>query len=118
MAAFLPNRNQPPLNPPTPPDQRAFNAMEPHLQHTPSTQARNGARLQHGTSGEYIGSAAYGPTNGNGALPVPTGPHALVTNGQPRNMGGIGGAAAFDGPRSPSNTKSEHPCSCETDAIY
>lgn len=69
-------------------------------------------------SGEYRGGATYGPPNGNGALPVPTGPHALVANGQPRNVGGIGGAGAFDGPRSPPNAKSEQPCSFEAGGIY
>jgi len=106
MAAFLPDRKQLPPNPPTPPEQRVFNTMGSHLQRTPSTQLRNGGRLQHRISGEYR-SGTFGPTNGNAALPVPTGPHGHISNGQPRNMTGMAGAGAFDGPRSPPNTKSE-----------
>lgn len=48
--------------------------------------------------------------NGNGALPVPNGPHANVANGAPRRRGTVGGGpTGFDGPRSPPNTKSMSP---------
>lgn len=109
MAAFLPNRNQLPANPPTPPEQRSFNGGGSQQQHnTPATQLRNGTRLQHRISGEYRGGGSFGPPNANGApQPVPTVPHAHMPNGQARNMSGVGGAGAFEGPRSPPNTKSE-----------
>ncbi|KAI9801656.1 MAG: hypothetical protein M1833_002338 [Piccolia ochrophora] len=50
--------------------------------------------------------------NGNGAMPVPAGPHGPLGNGQLRTPSGAGNAATFDGPRSPPGSKntSHVPC--------
>lgn len=101
MATYL-SQHQEPLKQPhqelpsnTPPDQLGF-----HTNRISSHMAFNGSRNQFKVSGDHRGNGA---ANGNRTLPTPTGPHAHILNGGQRTFGG---AAMFDGSRSPPSTKS------------
>ncbi|KAJ9648695.1 hypothetical protein H2199_000608 [Coniosporium tulheliwenetii] len=61
----------------------------------------NGHRLHHRQSADFrqpASSGAMASANGNGPVPVPSGPPARMGNGHPQHMRGMAG---FDGPRSP-----------------
>ncbi|MCJ1415107.1 hypothetical protein MMC32_001438 [Xylographa parallela] len=66
----------------------------------------NGIRNHNRMSAEYRGNGTS-----NGSKAIPSGPQLHGANGGPRNFGPLGGGA-FDGPRSPPNTKntSHVPC--------
>ncbi|MCJ1229832.1 hypothetical protein MMC12_006502 [Toensbergia leucococca] len=119
MATFLsrhPVQSQPEqeISSTTPPDKTMFHTN--NISHrAPSTRHTNGTRSHYRTSAEYTGGGTKAFTNGDGAppVPVPNGAQPHMANGGSRNMGRMGGgAAAFDTPRSPPNTKntSHVPC--------
>lgn len=114
MATFLPqqtaSRPMPDFLPSSPPDQAIFNNLP---QQTNSTQTANGNRnkLQHRQSADSRANGAAAYTNGNGAMPVPNGLPHQIPNGGSRHRGTMS-LGAFDGPRSPPNTKSKDPYQC------
>ena len=115
MATFLPqqtvSRPMPDFLPSSPPDQAIFNNLP---QQSNSTQIANGNRdkLQHRQSADLRANGAAAYTNGNGAaMPVPNGLPNQIPNGGSRHRGTMS-LGAFDGPRSPPNTKSKDPYQC------
>ncbi|EON63898.1 hypothetical protein W97_03126 [Coniosporium apollinis CBS 100218] len=69
----------------------------------PPASTMNGHRLHHRQSADFRQPASNGAmanANGNGPVPVPSGPPARMGNGHPQHMRGMAG---FDGPRSPPN---------------
>ena len=116
MATFLPqqaaSRPLPDFLPSSsPPDPAIFNNLS---QQTHSTQNGNGNgngngnRIQHRLSADFRANGAAAYTNGNGAMPVPNGLPHQIPNGGSRHRGTMS-LGAFDGPRSPPNTKSDAP---------
>lgn len=109
MATFLPqqtaSRPMPDFLPSSPPDQAIFNNLP---QQTNSTQNANGNRnkIQHRQSADFRANGAAAYSNGNGAMPVPNGLPHQIPNGGSRHRGTMS-LGAFDGPRSPPNTKSK-----------
>lgn len=109
MATFLPHqtasRPLPDFMPSPPPDQAIFNNLP---QQTISTQNSNGSSIQHRQSADLRanGTAAY--PSGHGPMPVPNGLPHQIPNGGSRHRGTMS-LGAFDGPRSPPNTKSKPP---------
>ena len=111
MATFLPQQPAsrplplPDFLPSSPPNQAIFDNLP---QHTDHAQNGNAHTIQHRQSADFRlnGTAAY--TNGNGAMPVPNHlPHQIPNPGS-RHRGTMS-LGAFDGPRSPPNTKSKSP---------
>ena len=107
-ATFLPQQPAsgplPDFLPSSPPDQAIFN-NPPQQQN--STRNSNGHSIQHRQSADFRPNAtpaAY--TNGNGPMPVPNGLPHQIPNGGSRHRGTMS-LGAFDGPRSPPNTKSK-----------
>lgn len=113
MATFLPqqtassSRPLPDFLPSSPPDQAIFNNLP---QQTNSTQNGNGDSIHHRPSADFRSNGAAAYTNGNGAMPVPNGLPHQIPNGGSRHRGTMS-LGAFDGPRSPPNTKSKAPYS-------
>lgn len=109
MADFLPqqtaSRPLPEFLPSSPPDQAIFNNLP---QQSNSTQTRNGNGIQHRQSADFRPNGAAAYTNGNGAMPVPNGLPHQIPNAGSRHRGTMS-MGAFDGPRSPPNTKSKAP---------
>lgn len=109
MATFLPqptaSRPLPEFMPSSPPDQAIFTNLP--LQSHP-TQNGNGDSIQHRQSADFRANGAAPYTNGNGAMPVPNGLSHQIPNGGSRHRGTMS-LGAFDGPRSPPNTKSKAP---------
>ena len=109
MATFLPqqtpSRPLPEFLPSSPPYQAIF----PNLTHqSHSTRNGNGDSIQHRQSADFRANGAPSYTNGNGAMPVPNGLSHQIPNGGSRHRGTMS-LGAFDGPRSPPNTKSKAP---------
>jgi len=90
----------------SPPNQ-AFFDMHNAPGYTAPNQNGNGNRVQHRLSTDFKngGSAGYANGNGNGAMPVPNGMQHHIPDGGSRHRGTVS-MGAFDGPRSPPNTKS------------
>ena len=109
MATFLPHqtasRPLPDFMPSSPPDQAIFNNLP---QQTIPTQTANGNTIQHRQSTDFRPNGAAAYTNGHGAMPVPNGLPHQIPNGGSRHRGTMS-LGAFDGPRSPPNTKSKAP---------
>ena len=109
MATFLPqqtpSRALPEFLPSSPPDQAIFTNL-PQQSH--STRNGNGDSIQHRQSADFRANGAPSYTNGNGAMPVPNGLPHQIPNGGSRHRGTMS-LGAFDGPRSPPNTKSKAP---------
>ena len=109
MATFLPHqtasRPLPDFMPSSPPDQTIFNNLP---QQTISTQTANVHTIQHRQSADFRPNGAAAYTNGHGAMPVPNGLPHQIPNGGSRHRGTMS-LGAFDGPRSPPNTKSKAP---------
>ena len=107
MATFLPqptaSRPLPEFMPSSPPDQAIF-ANLPQQSHP--TRNGNGDSIQHRQSADFRVNGAAPYTNGNGAMPVPNGLSHQIPNGGSRHRGTMS-LGAFDGPRSPPNTKSK-----------
>ena len=107
MATFLPqqtaSRPLPEFMPSSPPDQAIFTNLP---QQTHSTRNPHGDSIQHRQSADFRPNGAAPYTNGNGAMPVPNGLPHQIPNGGSRHRGTMS-LGAFDGPRSPPNTKSE-----------
>ena len=82
----------------SPPDQTLFQFNGNAPQRSTPSQMPNGTRNHNRLSGEYRSGALL-----NGSKAIPTGPQAHGVNGQHNFRGG----GAFDGPRSPPNTKSK-----------
>ena len=85
----------------SPPSGRFFDIPTTPGQEIPG-QNGNGTHVQHRLSTDFKNGRAPDYANGNGAMPVPGGMHL---NGGSRH-GGTVSVGAFDGPRSPPNTKS------------
>ena len=103
MATFLPS-HEVPFQPPQ--DLPSNSPPDPAIMHASKLAPpnANGPRTQPRVPADYRGN---GLINGNGALPVPSGPHVNMANGAPRRRGTVGGGpTGFDGPISPPNTKS------------
>ncbi len=107
MATFLPqqiaSRPLPDFMPSSPPDQASFNNLP---QQTHSARNGNGDSIHHRQSADFRANGAAPYTNGNGAMPVPNGMSHQIPNGGSRHRGTMS-LGAFDGPRSPPNTKSK-----------
>lgn len=109
MATFLPQQSAmrplPDFLPSSPPDQAIFNNPP---QQSNSTRNGNGNAhtIQHRQSTDFRANGAPAYTNGNGAMPVPNGLPHHIPNGGSRHRGTMS-LGAFDGPRSPPNTKSK-----------
>ena len=103
MATYMPQA-QPPANP----HQDFPHSTPPEMFHENNVSHRgdfaqvlpSGIRNHNRISAEYRGNGIS-----NGSKAVPSGPQLHGANGIPRNFGPLGGGA-FDGPRSPPNTKS------------
>jgi hypothetical protein len=78
--------------------------MTTYQQQYPSSSG-GGGRLQQRQSGDFRMLATSG-ANGNGPLPVPTGPQNRANNG---TSGGMRPSGHFEGARSPPNNKSRPP---------
>lgn len=106
MATFLPQQPAsgplPDFLPSSPPDQAIFN-NPPQQQN--STRNSNGHSIQHRQSADFRPNGTPAYTNGNGPMPVPNGLPHQIPNGGSRHRGTMS-LGAFDGPRSPPNTKS------------
>ena len=109
MATFLPqqtaSRPLPEFLPSSPPDQAIFTNL-PQQSH--STRNGNGDSIHQRQSADFRPSGTAPYTNGNGAMPVPNGLPHQIPNGGSRHRGTMS-LGAFDGPRSPPNTKSRPP---------
>lgn len=110
MATFLPQqttlRPLPDFMPSSPPDQAILNNR---AQQTKSTQNATAESIRHRQSADFTANGtAYtnGNGNGNGAMLVPNGPPHHIPNGGSRHRGTMS-LGAFDGPRTPPNTKSK-----------
>ena len=107
MATFLPQQPAsgplPDFLPSSPPDQAIFN-NPPQQQN--STRNSNGHSIQHRQSADFRPNGTPAYTNGNGPMPVPNGLPHQIPNGGSRHRGTMS-LGAFDGPRSPPNTKSK-----------
>ena len=107
MATFLPqqtaSRPLPEFLPNSPPDQAIFSNL-PQQSHP--TRIGNGDSIQHRQSADNRPSGAAPYTNSNGAMPVPNGLPHHIPNAGSRHRGTMS-LGAFDGPRSPPNTKSK-----------
>ena len=110
MATFLPqqtaSRPLPEFLPSSPPDQAIFSNLPQQQSH--STRIGNGDNIQHRQSADFRPNGATPYTDGNGAMPVPNGLPHQIPNGGSRHRGTMS-LGAFDGPRSPPNTKSKSP---------
>lgn len=74
-----------------------------------SSSRHSHPRQEHRARSKTTGETANisgGPLNGHGPIPVRSGAHHPLGNGQPHQMPGPGRLGAFDGPRSPPNSKS------------
>lgn len=109
MATFLSqptaSRPLPEFMPSSPPDQAIFTNL-PQQSHP--TRNGNGDTIQHRQSADFRPNGAAPYTNGNGPMPVPNGLSHQIPNGGSRHRGTMS-LGAFDGPRSPPNTKSKAP---------
>lgn len=111
MATFTP---RPPTSrpitsefpPSSPPDRSYYNMHNGAPQTATLNQPANGSRVQHrlSTDFESIGHAP-GVAHGNAGMPVPNGLQHHASGGGSRHRGTVS-MGAFDGPRSPPNTKS------------
>lgn len=89
----------------SPPDQVFFNMSNPP-QHAGSNRNGNGNHnVQHRLSTDFKRDDPAGYANGNGPLSVTNGLPHHISNGTSRHRG-TASMGAFDGPRSPPNTKS------------
>lgn len=94
------------FGPSSPPDQSYHNTRNGIPQRGDSTQSASSKRIQHRLSTDFKSNGhAPGFANGNGGMPVPTGLQHHAPNGASRHRGTVS-MGAFDGPRSPPNTKS------------
>ena len=89
----------------SPPDPAFFNMPDPTPQSTSNQNMNGNHDTQHRLSTDFKGNDTAGYTNGNGPLPVPNGLPHPIPNGTSRHRGTVS-MGAFEGPRSPSNTKS------------
>ena len=89
----------------SPPDQAFFNMPDPPPQSASNRNMNGNHDTQHRLSTDFKGNDTAAYTNGNGPLPVPNGLPHPIPNGTSRHRGTVS-MGAFEGPRSPSNTKS------------
>ena len=89
----------------SPPDQAFFNMPNPPQQSTSNRNMNGNHDSQHRLSTDFKGNDTATYTNGNGPVPVPNGLPHPIPNGTSRHRNTVS-MGAFEGPRSPSNTKS------------
>ena len=89
----------------SPPDQAFFNMPNPPQQSTSNRNMNGNHDTQHRLSTDFKGNDTATYTNGNGPVPVPNGLPHPIPNGTSRHRNTVS-MGAFEGPRSPSNTKS------------
>lgn len=112
MAAFMsePQNLYNPHQPANvPQDERIRSTMNSASHSHHPSQQRHGPRGQNRVSGDYRPGDSNGlhmGANGREAMPVPSGPHNQMGNGQLRQMSTMSGAGAFEGARSPPGNKS------------
>ena len=112
MAAFAPP--QPPASrplpadfaPSSPPDQSFYPIHNGRHEPLPTLPINENNRVQHRQSTDFKANGqAAAFVNGDGGLPVPNGMQHPPSNGSARHRA-TASMGAFDGPRSPPNTKS------------
>ena len=114
MATFVPGHlpQQPPTDiaPNSPPERASF-YHDGRVQSAMLPYDNRDARAEYRPSLEFSRNTPAIPTNGNGPLQMPRGTHAHVPNGAGRHRSTMS-MGAFDGPKSPPNTKntSHVPC--------
>ena len=112
MATFLPqqtpSRPVPEFLPSSPPDQAIFSNL-PQQPHSSTRNGHgNGDSLHHRQSADFRANGAAPYTVGNGVMPAPNTMSHQIPNPASRHRGTMS-LGAFDGPRSPPNTKSKGP---------
>jgi len=106
MAIYLPQQRPTDFSPTSPPDRAMYYPIAAAPQATGPADM-NDHRMQHRLSSDLPRMGGAGPTT-NGALPMPNaGPQPHMANGGSRHRSTMS-LGAFEGPRSPPNTKSKN----------